>query len=1624
MTLSLDALLDNYRASATTEREKGTYYERLCAAFLKHDPVQTEQYEEVWAWADWASAHGWNGKDVGIDLVAKVRGHDGFVAIQCKFYAAKHKIAKADIDSFLSASSKAPFVRRIVMDSTEAEWSENAEAMLIGQAIPVLRIGLVDMRASPIQWGLFAAKQEVVLEAKKELRPHQVDALNAVRSGLAQHDRGKIVMACGTGKTFTALKIAEDLVGADGTVLFLVPSLALMAQTVREWTNDTKTPLRSFAVCSDTQVGKRRVAKDDVAEISTLDLAFPATTDAAALAAGVADPAPGKMTVVFATYQSIQTVSDAQLKHGMARFDLIICDEAHRTTGATLDGQDESNFVRVHRDDVVSGRKRLYMTATPRIYGDSAKAKAGDLGVTLATMDDETIFGPTLFYRGFGWAVQEGLLTDYKVIVLTMDEGLVARSLQSRMADPTSGLVLDDATRILGCYKALTKMDIQADLGADTQPMRRALAFCRDIASSKLVRDEFSAVVSEYLASGEVQMREGDLARHQLNCEIHHVDGTFNAKTRGELLDWLKAETEDQTCRILTNARCLSEGVDVPALDAIMFLHPRKSQIDVVQSVGRVMRRAPGKSMGYVILPVGVPADKSPEEALNDNEKYRVVWQLLNALRAHDERFDATINQMSLGQDVSDRIEIIGLDSKELQSVTATVENLPSKTAAKRSGITGSGRDNADDDIVIEDTREPELPGIVLDDFSRAIMAKIVKKCGDREYWDRWAASLRDIALAHITRLEAILSVQDSPARQAFDAFLAEIRDDLNSGITEQEAVEMLAQHIITRPVFDALFEGHTFTQENPVSRAIQGVLDALEGEHLEKESRDLDDFYASVRNKARGITDPAAKQELIRQLYDNFFGVAFKGTRDKLGIVYTPIEIVDFIIRSVNDVLQDEFGQTLGSKGVHIIDPFTGTGTFITRLLQSGLIAPEELEHKFRYELHANEIVLLAYYIAAINIESVYEGLTGAYAPFNGILLTDTFAMSEGQDELALVMPDNSERRRRQQELDIRVIMGNPPYAVAQHIDYPHLDGRIAETYAARSTATNKNALYDSYIRAIRWGADRLGESGVLAYVTNGGWVDANTADGMRKSMVEEFASIYVFHLRGNARTAGEQRRKESGNVFGEGSRAPVAITLVVKNPKAAKQGQVFYHDIGDYLSREDKLKIIAGFRSIRGLDAKNGWQQVVPDDHGDWLKQRDDSVAGFIRIGDKKDKSTPVLFENYSAGLKTQRDTWCFNSSRKRLETHIRRTVGFYSDRLDAFRQARAINPAASADQFIQDDPRSISWTRALCNDFARLKPLSFEDGEIVQATYRPFFRQWLHFGRRLNEMIYQMPRIFPDAGLKNRVIAVKSRPADGQIALMVGSIFELQSDGGVQCFPLTLYERDDTGAEDDLFSVVDDAKPTYRTRHGITDAGLAYFQAAYPGEAITKDDIFYYTYGLLHSEDYRRRFADNLTKELPRIPCVKQAADFRAVVRAGRALGDLHVGYETVEPYPVTLKQGDLSLASIDDPVKFFRVEKMAFGKAKDRSVIHYNPNITLIDVPLEAYDYVVNGKPAIEWVMERQAVKVDKDSGITNDANEYANETVGDPRYPFDLLRRVITVSLETMKIVQALPPLEI
>jgi predicted helicase len=1556
---AIDRILQSYRDAAATEREKGTYFERLGLAFFLNDPVQVEEYEAVWPWSEWAKANGWDGKDVGIDLVAKLRNEDGFAAIQAKFYAADTRIQKSHIDSFISASGKEPFRRRVVLDTTEQEWSANAEEMIRGQAIPVVRIGLTDLRESRIDWTIFEARGEIVLAAKKTLMPHQWDALAAVGQGLAAADRGKMIMACGTGKTFTSLKIAEAIAGKGKRVLFMVPSLALMSQTVREW-----------------------------------------------------------------TYQSIVTQTRAQAA-GLPDFDLIICDEAHRTTGATLDGEEESNFVKIHSNDHVRARKRLYMTATPRIFGDNVRSKADEVGAELASMDNPALFGETLFYRGFGWAVQNGLLTDYKVIVLAMDEGLVSAAVQKRLGDAGSELALDDATKIIGCYKALTKIDLKADVTADPHPMRRAIAFARDIRSSKLIRDEFGAVVDEYL--GQDSLIESEEPSGHLQCEIEHVDGTFNAKTRGALLDWLKADAGDNTCRILTNARCLSEGVDVPALDAIMFLHPRKSQIDVVQSVGRVMRRAEGKKMGYVILPVGVPAGVPPEQALADNERYRVVWQILNALRAHDERFESTINKMSLGQDISDTIEIVGVnaDTEELRSVTAVVQNLPNKTKAAGSGI-GSGNGGPGDDVIDSSPVQIEM-SFSIDEFSRAIMAKIVKKCGTRDYWEDWSTSIAEIAKNHITRLQALLKDSDTEARLAFDGFLAELRDDLNDTISEGDAVEMLAQHIITRPVFETLFEGHKFTAENPVSRAMQRVLDVLNEANLDKESRDLEKFYASVKLRSQGITDPQAKQKLIVELYDKFFRRAFPRTTEKMGIVYTPVEIVDFIIHSVNEVLQSEFGQTLGSPGVHIIDPFTGTGTFITRLLQSGLIAPEEMEHKFRHEIHANEIVLLAYYIAAINIEAVYHGLQGGeYVPFEGICLTDTFQMYESNDLISHYMPDNSERRKRQKATDIRVIVGNPPYSAGQgsandnnaNVVYPTLDGRIRDTYAARSSNTNMRSLYDSYIRAVRWGSDRIGEAGVMAYVSNAGWLEGTAADGMRACLESEFSNLYIFHLRGNARTSGEQRRKEKGNVFGEGTRTPISISVFVKNPSAAQHGQIHFHDIGDYLDQKQKLSIVRDFGSIGGISNINGWAPINPNEHHDWLGQRGQDFEKFLPISAKGGVEAG-LFETHSAGLKTNRDVWVYDSSKEQLEARTQESIQFFNHQVD-LRQA---NP----DYVIDTEPTKFKWCQATIRGVEKGRKIEFHEQVLQQAMYRPFLTTWVYKHKSLNWSSYLMPRFFPEASTNNLAICASGPGGRGNFsALMTNAVpsIHFADVDGVQCYPLRIFSDTPDETETDLFASMASSKEGL---DGITDAGLKHFQDAYPNETITKVDLFYYVYGLLHSEDYRAKYADNLSKELPRIPRVTTAADFWAFSRAGRTLGDLHVDYETVEPYPVTIKQGDLRLADIKNPEAFYRVTKWAFGKSgkdKDKTTVIYNANITMQDVPLEAYDYVVNGKPALEWVMERQVVKTDKDSGIENDANRYAIETMNNPAYPLELFQRVITVSLRTTEIVRALPKLEV
>lgn len=1621
---ALSALLDHYRQASQSEREKGTYFEELMLCYLRNEATYRDLYSDVWTYGEWAALQGLDKRDTGIDLVAKTQGTGEIHAIQCKLYAEDYRLQKSDIDSFFTASGKKPFTHRVIVSTTNL-WSTHAEEALRDQQPPVSKIDLNDLENSQIDWSKYQPKAAPVLKVKKQLRAHQQQALDSAVTGFQTVDRGKLIMACGTGKTFTSLKIAEALAGRGKRVLFLVPSLSLLSQTLTEWTQESTTPLHSFAVCSDSDVGKKRQKDDDSVQTFTHELRYPATTEPGRLATEMAKRHDAAhMSVVFSTYHSIDVIHRAQQGHGLADFDLIVCDEAHRTTGATFGDDDESNFVKVHDAAFIRSAKRLYMTATPRIYGDSAKAKAEQGSVALCSMDDEALYGPELHVITFSEAVRRGLLVDYKVIVLSVEETHVNRRIQSLLRDENNQLKVDDAAKIIGCWKALAKQGLAEDLNGDHEAMKRAVAFCQVIevskgakthkVSSKNIAGMFQAVVEAYQAS------EDDEAASTLACEADHVDGSMNASEKEAKLAWLKADAADDTCRILSNVRCLSEGVDVPALDAVLFLTPRNSQVDVVQSVGRVMRNAPGKKRGYVVLPVVIPAGVEPHDALNDNKTYAVVWQVLQALRSHDDRFDAMVNKLDLiGRDTS-KMEVVAITDK-IQKKAEKPKGPKNKNAGKGGFTIGEPEPKR---YGKED--QTSLP-FEIGEIEKAIYAKLVQKVGNRHHWEDWANDIAKIARTHIDRITAIV---EDPAhekeRAAFDTFANELRDDLNGSISDGEVIEMLAQHLITKPVFDALFEDYSFAQHNPMSLAMQGVLDVLQAHRLDKETDTLQRFYDSVKMRAAGIDNAAGKQKIVVELYDKFFRNAFPKMTERLGIVYTPVEVVDFIIHSVAHILETEFGQTLGSKGVHIIDPFTGTGTFITRLLQSGLIAPEHLPHKYKHEIHANELVLLAYYIAAINIEAVYHGIVGGkYQPFEGICLTDTFQMYEKEDLVDALLVDNSARRKRQKKLDIRVVIGNPPYSVGQkddhddaaNIRYPHLESRLQATYVAQSTG-NPRSLYDSYVKAIRWASDRVGSSGVIGFVTNASFIDGKAADGLRKCLASEFSSIYVFHLRGNQRTAGELSRKEGGKIFGSGSRAPIAISLLVKNPAAKQHGEIFFHDIGDYLSREEKLAKIQALGSIVGVGAREGWQVITPDVHSDWLAQRDASFGQFIPLGSKSVSGTPVLFSVYSSGVKTNRDWWAYSASKGSVLGAMERMIAFYND---------AVDQKVDGDV---NDPGKIAWSWVLRGRHEKGQRGTFDKANALMALYRPFEKRWLYYDGFFNENRYQMPRLFPSMHEQNLVIGVSATESRSAFSVLitdhVPSLHAVDMVGS-QYFPLYLYEdskqEEPAGgsAQSNLFDGA--ARPprlSRKRRDAITAEGLAHFQSAYPGEAITREDIFYYVYGLLHSRDYRERFADNLGKELPRIPHVKTAADFWAFSQGGRKLADLHLNYERVEPYPLMIDSGGKKLADAD-----YRVEKMRYGKKgkdKDLTTLHYNDRITLAGIPLEAYDYVVNGKPALDWVVERQGVKTDKDSGIVNDTNDWAVETMGNPRYPLELFQRVVTVSVETQRVVKGLPRL--
>lgn len=1643
MATTINDILQEIRLKSMTEREKGADFERLMKLWFLTDPRYSD-LEKVWLWEEFPCRKDFGGKDLGIDLVARTEYGD-YWAIQCKCYAEDAQIDKGAVDSFLANASRTftdpetfqtkEFSNLIWVQTTRKRWGVNAEAAIQGLSKPFNRISLYDLEISVVDWdklkkGLYGDKAKL---PGKQPRPHQLNAMSkAYEYFITQgHDRGKLIMACGTGKTYTSLKIMEQMTPQDGFVLFLVPSIALLGQTLNAWMADKTEDMRAVCVCSDAKVTREMKDADDE-DASVVDLAVPATTDTRKILRQLKkyDKEPNR-TVIFSTYQSIDVVKEA-IDLYKRDVDLIICDEAHRTTGAILKDKAESNFTKVHNNDFIKAEKRLYMTATPRLYSANVKVKAKEnenIDV-LCSMDDEQIYGQEFHRLSFNDAVSQGLLADYKVLVLTVSEEDIPETIRTNIKEKynrakekerLSELNFDDATKLIGCINGLSKR-IKGDDGItkeqDPTIMRRAVAFCQTINPSKRnpsfastnLANYFGAISQEYKST----LRE-DEYKEVVNVKARHIDGSMDANTRNELVAWLKQEADDPNeCRILCNVRCLSEGVDVPALDAVLFLSPRNSEVEVVQSVGRVMRTFQGKKYGYIIIPVIVPNDVKPEEALNDNERFKVVWDILNALRSHDENFNAHVNQINLNKKRPPKI---------------TVGGVP-----RGSYTIGKGAPN-DRAVHLDNQEVARQLDLQFGELQNGIYARLVEKVGDKMYWENWGKSIGDIAQKFMDRIELLIK-ENANAHKYFEDFLAGLHKNINDSISEEDAVGMLAQHMITRPVFDALFAEYQFVNNNAVSRSMQDMIEVLESEGMEMDTQVLEKFYISVKNNVSNIDNLEGKQTIIKNLYEKFFKGAFPKTVEKLGIVYTPVECVDFIIHSVEDILQSEFNTSLTNENVHILDPFTGTGTFITRLLQSGLIKKEDMERKYKNEIHCNEIVLLAYYIADVNIESVFHEIMHPehYENYDGICLTDTFQLNEHGDNdiFSQLFPENSERLKKQKNAPVRVIIGNPPYSVgqksandnAQNLSYKGLESRIANTYVKYSATTMNKSTYDSYIKAFRWASDRiqsLRDGGIVTFISNGSWLDGNAQDGMRKCLQDEFTSIYVFNLRGNARTSGEQRRKESGSVFGEGTRTPITITLLVKNPtKKQEKAKIYYHDIGDYLTREQKLKIVHDFKSIRNID----WNEITPNKNQDWINLRDGAFETYIPLSPEKrnDLKSKSFFTINSYACITSRDAWCYNSSETQLKTNIKRTIEFYNSEVDRVLDILKEDPQKKLVDLINYDNTKFTWDRSQKeSDAPKGRKYAFDIKSLMVTEYRPFYKQHGYMNRQLNNCVYQMPQYFPTVSHENLVICASGVGVTKDYSCIITNINpDHELIGKCQCFPLYTYEEN-KNRQKSLFD--EESGEKYIRRDGITDWILKEVRSRYGTREITKEMIFYYVYGLLHSEDYRQRFAADLKKSLPRIPIVERVEDFMDFYKYGKKLADLHLNYESEPACPGVVVKGDKKLTGDDSDYEYFRVwDKMRFKSKNDKSTIIYNGNITIENIPQKAYEYIVNGKSAIEWIVERYCVSQDKKSLIKNDCNDWAREHEK-PRYILDLLLSVINVSVQTVDIVNKLPKLK-
>ncbi len=1238
---------------------------------------------------------------------------------------------------------------------------------------------------------------------------------------------------------------------------------------------------------------------------------------------------------------------------------------------------DKNAFTLCHSDENIKAKKRLYMTATPKVYSESSKAKAKEKDNVIYSMDDADTFGEEIYTLNFSKAIALDLLTDYKVIILAVrKENLsgVTNSVNKKISQlKAEGTKLDKklidnefVCKIIGTHKGLAKQDLivldeenkedhNLQHQYDTAPSQRAISFCKSIQTSKNIKDSFETIMECY----DEELKKKSFKNLQIS--IDHIDGTMNCKERLEKLEELN-KFQPNICKVLSNARCLSEGVDVPALDSIVFFDGKSAMVDIIQAVGRVMRKAKRKKRGYIILPIALEESEiqNLDEAVN-NTNFKNIWKVIKALRSHDPSLvdEATFKE---------KIKIFGSDDGNNQNDEKTL-----------------------------------FDAILLQDLANAVYNVMPTKLGDRNYWENFATKTGNIARTLNNRLKDIFDKNP----EFFHDFLNSLRGNIHQNIKEDEALDMITSHIITKPIFDALFGDNI---KNPIAKALDKMVQKLATLGLEGETKDLKNLYESVKTEATHAKSQKSQQELIKNLYNTFFKEAFKKQSEKLGIVYTPIEVVDFILRATNGILKKHFNTDFNDQNITIFDPFTGTGSFIARLLskENALISDEALKEKFQKNLFAFDIVLLSYYIALINITQAAQNRDSSLKNFKNIALTDSLDYLEEKTNKGVLplyedLKENKDIKDTLAGQNIRVIIGNPPYSAGaksendnnQNLSHPNLEKLVYEKYGKNSTAKVGATTRDTLIQSIYMASELLKDRGVIGFVVNGSFIDSKSADGFRKCVAQEFSHLYVLNLRGNQRTSGEVSKKEGGKIFDSGSRATIAIIFFVKDT-SVKNSVIHYYEVEDYLKREAKLNWLAGFENLESVP----FSEITPNAKGDWINQRNDAFDKLIPLKRDKKLQNPSIFDINSLGVGSGRDPWVYNFSPNALMQNVQTCIDTYNADLkrfnarfrEAFKQRTAkdkgIKPADRYkhlnDKEITTDKTKIAWTRTLKKEFIKNKNLQESGMERVRlALYRPFNKQWLYWDKDWIHRQGRFSKIFPDKDARNVVINTGVGNGKDFSALVSDFISDYSLISPNQAYPL--YHYDDLG----------------NRHYAISGYALNLFRRHYKDDSITEEEIFYYIYAILHHKGYLEKYKNSLAKEAPRIAL---SDDFKELSTLGKELGELHLNYESGEMHD-SVEYTTLMNAEIES---YYDVDKMT----KKGDCILYNQNIAITKIPKKAFEYVVNGKSAIDWVIERYQKTTDKESLIENNPNDYAGG-----QYVFELLCRVIKLSEKSVDLIE-------